>query len=191
MLRLGRAAQRVAMPVADAVPLIDEIEMGVDMDDMDGTPAVEGLDDRRVNRMVAAENDGKRPGFQDLADGKARILVALRRVGMDDVGIAEIDDAQLVARQVEGVVISAAVSEGEERRRLADGARPEARARAVLRPLIVRDAEDRGIGSDIVPIGADRLLAEGAMADEGQIEPTLFITMHSHCRSSPEFAARL
>ncbi len=113
---------------------------------------------------------------------------------MDDVGIAEIDDAHLVARQVDGVVlvvISAAVAEGEERRRLADGARPEARARAVLRPHIVRDAEDRGIGSDIVPIGADRLLAEGAMADEGQIEPTLFITMLSHCRSSPEFAARL
>src|SRR6185437_13813006 len=41
---LRGAAQRVAVAVADAVALIDEVEMGVDMDDVDGAAPFESLD---------------------------------------------------------------------------------------------------------------------------------------------------
>ena len=60
------------------------------------------------------------------------LRVARGGVGVDDVGVADIDDPHLVHRQIDRivlVVVGAAVAEGEERRRFADRARPEARAR--------------------------------------------------------------
>jgi hypothetical protein len=63
----GGAAHRVAVAVADAVAHIDEIKVGVDLDDMERATR-KGADAGDVDRMVAAKDDRDRPGGKDGAD---------------------------------------------------------------------------------------------------------------------------
>ncbi len=166
---LRGAAQRIAVAVAHAVALVDEVEVGVEVDDMERRLLGIGGETRRRDRVVAAQDDRQRAAFEDLADRGLGVGVAFRGVGMDDVGVAQVDDPDLVDRQVGDVVlevVGAAVAEGEQRRGLADRARPEARAGAVLRAHVERRAEHRDVGVDPIPVEADRLLGEGAVTDE-------------------------
>jgi hypothetical protein len=93
----GGAAHRVAVAVADAVAHVDEIQVGVDLDDMDRA-ARKGADAGDVDRMVAAQDDRERPRVQNGADAGFDVGVAFLGVGMDDVGVADVDDADAGSR---------------------------------------------------------------------------------------------
>ena len=166
---LGRAAQRAAVAVADAVALVDEVEMRVDMQDVDRSLAGEGLDAGDVDRMVAADHHRERAGVEDGADAGGDVGVASHGVGMDDVGVADVDDPHRLGK-VDGVVlvvIGAGMAEGEERRGLAHRARAEAGAGAELRAEVEGGAEHRDVGIDGGPVLDVGALAEGRDADEG------------------------
>jgi hypothetical protein len=98
-----------------------------------------------------------------------------------DVGIADINDADLVGRQIDRVVlvvVGAAMSEGEQGRGLADAARAEAGAGAILRAHIVGHAKHGDVRLQRLPVQARWPLAEHAVADERQIQAAALIGMH-------------
>src|SRR3954467_15007545 len=66
---LGGPAHRAAVADPDAVPLVDEVEVG-DLDEVERRLAVEGLDAGDGDRVVAAQHhrDGAAP--EDLAHGR-------------------------------------------------------------------------------------------------------------------------
>ena len=80
------------------------------------------------------------------------------------------------------------MAEGEQRRGLADGARPEAGAGAPLRAEVEGRAEHGDVGVDPVPVELKRILAEGRNADEGQIEPALLVGVRHGATPPPVFA---
>jgi hypothetical protein len=107
------------------------------------------------------------------------IGVALLGVGVNDVGIADIDDAAV--GQVGGVVlmvVGAGVAEGEQCGRLADCARAKTGAGAPLRAAVERRAEDLDIGGNRILVELDRVFPETANVDERQVEPAGIIAMH-------------
>ena len=89
-----RPAHRAAVAVADAVAHVDEIEIGVDLDDVQRA-AGKGADAGDVDRMVAAKDDRDRPGFKDRADAGFDIGVAFLGVGVHDIGELYINPAYL------------------------------------------------------------------------------------------------
>ena len=140
--------------------------------------------------MVAAQDDRHRAGGEDGAHPGLDIGVALHRVGMDDVGIADIDDAHLVSLQIGDVilmVIGAGMAEGKQGRGLADAARAKARAGAELRAEIKGRAKDGEIGVDGAPVRLIGIFAEAAQPDEGKIQPPALISMFAH-RPAPPLA---
>src|SRR5439155_19162224 len=84
MALLGRAAHRIAVPLAHPMADIDEIEMGNDLHDVDGSMPAEGPDAGNVDRMIAAEHHGHCAAIEDLAHRALGIGVAptARRSGM-------------------------------------------------------------------------------------------------------------
>ena len=148
--QLGRAPERVAVAVADAVPLVDEVEVRVDMDDVDGLLIVEGPDAGDVHGMIAAERHRQGTGGENLAHGHIRCWRAMRSVSVWTMSASPMsDDAHAIAcgqiRDVVLEVIHAGVAEREQRRRFADGAWPKTRPGPVLRPHIERRAEHADI----------------------------------------------
>ena len=155
--------------------------MRVDLHDVEGAAALESRDAGNVHRMVAAEHNGKRARFEDAAHAGLDVGMAVQRVGMNDVGVAEVDDADILeVGDVVLVVVSAGVAEGEPRRGLADGARPEPGAGPPLRAEVEGRTEDRDIGVDAVPIGLVGALAEGCDADERQVESSRVVAVGRH-----------
>ena len=147
------------MAVAHAVAHVDEIEMGVDLDDVDRPAPGKARYTERCTAWSPPRITGSAPDPGSCAR-PIGVRMALHGVGVDDVGIADIDDPHLVARQIDLVVlvvVGAVMAEGEQGRGLADGARSEARAGAVLRPHVERHAEHRDIGVDVVPSQIGRL----------------------------------
>ena len=172
---------RAAVAEADAVPLVNEVEMRVDLHDVEGAAALESRDAGDVDRVVAAEHHGQRAGLQNRTHTLLDIGMAVQRVGMNDVGVAEVDDADILeVGDVVLVVVSAGVAEGEQRRGLADGPRPEACAGPPLRAEVEGRTEDRDIGVDAVPIGLVGALAEGCDADERQVESSRVVAVGRH-----------
>ena len=169
----GGPAQRIALAVAHAEALVDIVEMGVDMHDMNRQFAVEGADAGDMHGMVAAQDDRQRARGQNLAHAVFDIAEALEGIDVDHIGVADIDDADLVAGKVDDVVlrIVGAVADCEELRGVPESFRPEARAGADLGAEIERRAHDGDIGLDGVPVRPVRLLHEGRDADERQVEP--------------------
>ncbi|MNT21597.1 hypothetical protein D3C72_1569400 [compost metagenome] len=126
MIQFRGAAQRVAVAVAHTVAFIDEVQVRIEMHDMDRPAPFEGLDHRSVDRVVTAQHHRHGACREDLAHGRFDVGVTGFHVGVNDIGIADIDHAQLVFGQVGGVifeVVSAGMAEGEQRRCLADAAR--------------------------------------------------------------------
>ena len=118
-VRLLRGApHRIAVPLAHTMPHIDEIEMRIDLHDMDRLFVAEGADARDVDRVVTAEHHRQCLPLQNLPHRHLGVLVAGVGVGVNHVGIADVDDPHLVHRQIDGIVlmvVGAAVAEGEER----------------------------------------------------------------------------
>ena len=137
--------------------------------------------------MVAAQHYRQRAGFQDLANAELNIGVALHRVGVHDICIADIDDGDRATRQIGDVVlvvIGAAMAEGEQGGGLTDRARSEAGAGAPLGAAVEGRTEDRDIRVDSVPVGLVEILAEGTDADERQVQTPGFIRIAGHVPSS-------
>ena len=125
---LRGAAHRVAMALAHAVPHVDEIQMRVDLDQVDRWLVAEGTHAGDVDRMVAAQDHRHGAALEDLADRRLRVAVAGGGVGMHDVGVAHIDDPDLVGGQIDRVVlvvVGAAMAEREQGRGLADPRGPK------------------------------------------------------------------
>ena len=93
---------------------------------------------------------GKAPASRMAADAGRDVGVASHGVGVDDVGIADIDDPHRLGQvhRVVLVVVGAGMAEGEERRGLAHRAGAEARAGAELRAEVEGCAEHRDVGVD-------------------------------------------
>jgi hypothetical protein len=87
-----RAPHRAAVADTHAVTFIHEIKMGVDLQDVDIAAAREGLDAGDIHRMIAADHHWQRAGFQDRLNPRPDIGMAFGSVGVDDVGVANIDD---------------------------------------------------------------------------------------------------
>ena len=127
MVLFGGAAHGVAVAVPHTVAGIDEIQMCIDLQDVDGGLVGVGADAGDVDRMVAADDHGQGVCRQRRAHACLDIGVGFFGVGVDDVGVAHVDDAHAGA-EIGGVVfviIGAGVAEAEERRGLADGAGPK------------------------------------------------------------------
>ena len=57
-MRLFRSApHRVAVPVAHAMPFVNEIQMRVDLHHMDRVLIVKGIDAGDIDRVIAPEHD--------------------------------------------------------------------------------------------------------------------------------------
>ena len=83
------------MAKANAMTFIDKIQMRVDLHQMERLLAGKGVDTGDVDRMIAAKNNRHRAGIQDGANAGLDIGVALDGIGMDDVGIADINNCLL------------------------------------------------------------------------------------------------
>src|SRR4051812_30198433 len=191
MVLLGRAAHRISMPLAHAMPHVHEIEMSIDLNDMDRAMAAEGPDAGNVDGVVTTEDHRHRAAFEDLSDGCLCISMAPGRIGMDDVDVPDVDDAHLVERQINDVVlmiVGATMTERKQGRGFADGSRPEPRTGAVLRTHVEGHAENGDIGVELVPLKADGPFAEGAMPDKWQIQSAALIPV-CHASSDPQLSA--
>ena len=179
---LGGTTQRAAVAVPNAVPLVDEVEVRVDMQDVDRALACEGLDAGDVDRVVAADHHREGAGVEDGPDAVGDVGVAAHGVGVDDVGVADVDDPhrRRQVRRVVLVVVGAGMAEGEERRGLAHRARAEAGTGAELRAEVEWGAEDRDVGVDGGPVLHVGALAEGRDSDEGEVQPAAVVGMITH-----------
>ncbi|MNC32790.1 hypothetical protein D3C75_811600 [compost metagenome] len=150
--------------------------------------AFERLDDRGVHRMVTAQHHRHGPRCKDLPHRRLDVGVAAGHVGVHDIGIANVDHADLVFGQVGGVileVVGAGMTEGEQGRCLANAAGSETCPRTPLGAHVVRRAEDCHIGVDRRPVGAHRGLGKRAMAHEGQVQAAGLVTVLCHVLVSP------
>ena len=131
---------------------------------------------------------GNAPGPQDVANTGLDVVMARDGIRMDDIGIADINDGYAIGGQVNDIVfmvVGAAMTEGKEGRGLADRAGAKTRGGAVLGAHVEGRAQHRHIGLDIFPVQAHRLLGEGAVTDERQVEPALLVYMFGHDCFSP------
>ena len=178
----GGAAHRVAVAVTNAVADIDEIKVGVDLEDVDIALALKGVDAGDVDGVIAAYDHGEGARGEGGAHACLDIGVALVRVCVDDIGIAHVHDAHIACEVgcVILVVICACVAKGEERGGFAHGAGAEARARAVLCARIKGRAEHGDIGLKRAPVGGVGALGEGGDPDEGEIEAACVVAVLGH-----------
>src|SRR5690606_24150891 len=134
MWLLRGAAHGVSVAFPDAVAHVDKVQMCIDLYDVDRPMIAEGPDAWNVDGVIAAEHHGERTLFQDFADRHLRVGVALCGIGMHDVSVADVDNSDLVDRQIHFIVlviVCAAMSEGEQGGRLANCPWAKARTRAV------------------------------------------------------------
>ena len=191
VILLCRAAHRVAVAVAHAMADIDEIQMGVDLQDMDRAAPGKGADAGDIHRMIAADGDGQGASLQNGAHPGFDIGVAGFGIGMHDIGIADVHDAN-VRPQINRVilmVIGPRMAKGKQRRSLAYRARAKPGTGAELRAEIEGGAKDRGISPDRAPILNIGAFAKGGDAHEGKVQASGFIDMR-HAGSSG-FAANM
>src|SRR5438067_1912567 len=87
-----------------SVTLVHEVEVRIDVEDVEFAPSLIGLDAGNIDGMVASDNDRQRPSVKDSRDALTNVGVALYRVGMHDVGVADIDHAD-VRPEIDAVVL--------------------------------------------------------------------------------------
>ena len=92
------------MTIAHAMAFVDEIQMGVNVDNMNRLLVIEGPNTGNMDRMIAPQNHGQSACLQNFAHAIFYGVVALDRVGVNDIGIANIDHAHLINRQIGDVI---------------------------------------------------------------------------------------
>ena len=95
MRLIGGAAHGAAMAIAHAMPHIDEIKMRVDLHDMDRVLAIKRRDAGDGDRMITTQHHGHRTRRQNGAHAAFNVGVALRLIGVNDISIANINDAHI------------------------------------------------------------------------------------------------
>lgn len=106
------------MTKPNAVPFINKIQMGVDLDDVNWLFVVKRIDAGNVDRMVPAHDNWQCTCSQYLAHTEFDIRVALYRVRMNDVRIADIDDpcpGRIKIGDVVFEIVSTGMPEREQR----------------------------------------------------------------------------
>jgi hypothetical protein len=96
MRLLNSAAHWVAMPLAHTVPDVNEIQMSVYLHNVDGSEILEGSNARDVNGVIAPEGHWQRATLENVPDCELRISMAAYRVGMNNVCVTDIDNADAV-----------------------------------------------------------------------------------------------
>ena len=79
--------------------------MGIDLNDVDRLLIIERINTGNVDRVIATEHDRQRAGLQYFADAIFDISVAIDRIGVNDVRIADIDDPDGARRQVGDIIL--------------------------------------------------------------------------------------
>ncbi len=140
--------------------------------------------------MVAAEDDRHDPPARDLGNPAADVRVTSCGVAVGAVGVAEIDDVEVVEDLEVKINVVGACFVGER----PDGARPEARPGAVGGRDVERRSDDGDVGGPLVEllrVGEEGTLAEGRQATEDVAELELLahsggearVVAHGHeCR---------
>ena len=137
------AVHRRAVGELDVEDLRARVGVRVEVDEPDrAVPCCDRAHVRLRDRVVASEDHGQGARGDDLADGQLDLRVRADGVGRDDRGVPEVDDAQLG----EGVDLGLEVRPRWAARG-ADGARSEARARAIGDEVVGRRADDRHVDS--------------------------------------------
>ena len=170
------------MSKSDAVAFINEIQMGIDLQDVDRTGMVKGIDAGDVDRMIAPDHQWQSAGFESSANSGFYVGVALDRVGVDDIGIAKIDDPDIGAKvdPIILVVVSASMAKLKQGRCIANCARAKPRAATVLSPGIKGGAQNRDIRLYLRPVLDVGPFPECRDSDKGQVKPPAFIPVFTH-----------
>lgn len=93
-------------------------------------------------------------------------------IGMDDIGIAHIDNAAALTPQIDAVIlmiIGPCMAECEQGGRLADTAWPKTSPRTPLGAAIKRCAQNGNIRINSRPVCLDRVFSKTANADKRQV----------------------
>ncbi len=102
------------MAESHPMPLVDEIEMGVELHDVDRRLVSVGIDAGNVDRVIAAEDDRQRPSRENLAYAEFDVGMAGEGISMDHVGIADVDDPDaLEIGVVVLVIVGTGMAEGK------------------------------------------------------------------------------
>src|SRR5580704_9145260 len=181
----GCAAHRTTVSPGDAVALVDEIEMRVEMHDVDWLLVGIGCDRRHGDRVVAAKNVWHRLGIEQRAYGQFGVRQAALGIRVDDVAVAGIDDLDLFRSEIGHLVLEiedAFRAKTVEHRHFADRARPKAGSNAITRGRIDRDTQNGNIGAiELVPVGAGRLARKGRQSNKGQIHSYRHVPAYRLC----------
>ena len=171
------------MAVTHAMALIDKVEMGVDLDDVNIALIIKRIDAGDINRMIATNNDRQRTGFQNCANPCLNVCVALDGIRMNDIGITHIDELKLAFRQIGDVVlmvIGTGMTEREKRGGFTYAARALPRTGPPLCAEVERRTQYGDIGIECRPILLIGPFAECADTNKREIEPPALISMLGH-----------
>src|SRR5260370_22032020 len=107
------------MGFADTVADVDKIHVSVDLHDMYRPVVLEGPHAGDVHGVIAAQDDRQGAVVQYLTNREFGVGVTGGGIGVDDVGIADIDDPYFVARKIDHAVFlvgGARMTKGKKRR---------------------------------------------------------------------------
>ena len=170
----GRAPQRVAVSVSDAVSLIDEVEMCVEVHDVNRLLLVKRLDARSMDRVVAAKRDGQRagrPGLRAPLFRRWRGSPSCRYAPYRHRRCRRSAPHRAAGKRHRPLVVGAAVAERKERRRFADCSRDQnARRRGTACPCRRGCRRWPTSASMAFQSRQSRLLAERAVPHKREVE---------------------
>ena len=181
MHMIRRAPHRAAVAIAHAVAFINKIKMRIQLHDMDRVLIRKRVDTADVDRMIAAQHHRHRPSGQNFAHAIFDIGQTFRLIGVNDIGVANIDHLHTVWRQIDGVVfmvIRPAMAKRKQRGRFAYCARAKAGTCAKLRAHIQWCTHHCDITLDVIPIQTQRTFGKTANANEGQVKASGIVAVH-------------
>ncbi len=89
------------MPFRHAMALINEIKVCVDLDHVDrtffSTVFLKGADAWDVDGVIAANHHRQCTCIEDFLDPKLNVRMALNGLGVDDVRVSDVNDADIAA----------------------------------------------------------------------------------------------
>ena len=93
------------MPITYAMPFIDKIQMRINLHQMEWFLIRKRVDTGNIDRMIAAKNNRNSVSFQNGADTRLYIGVALHGICMDNIRIAYIDNPHLVCLKIGDIIL--------------------------------------------------------------------------------------
>ena len=93
------------MAVTHTMAFSDKIQMRIDLHQMKRVLPGKGVDAGDVHRMITAKHNRHRTRRQNGAHTGLDVRMAFHGIGMDNVGITDIDNAHLVIFQIGDVIL--------------------------------------------------------------------------------------